>query len=135
MDIHVLGENSRHTSVRVSFCFPLQAYACAYIEFSKTINKLNIFKLNTKPRAEPLIIETGRTCSYIIFGPAGPLNWADQILCDTGPFIIETDRTFSYIIFGPAGPLNWADQILCDTGSLNAEFFRFFYNTTCMAKD
>ena len=26
MDLHVLGENSRHTSVRVSFCFHLQAY-------------------------------------------------------------------------------------------------------------
>ena len=80
----ILGENSRHTSVRVSFCFHLQAYACAYIEFSKTIDKLNILKLNTKPRAGPFIIETGRTFSYIIFGPAGPLNWADQILCDTG---------------------------------------------------
>ena len=80
----ILGENSRYTSVRVSFCFHLQAYACAYIEFSKTIDKLKILELNTKPRAGPFIIETGRTFSYIIFGPAGPLNWADQILCDTG---------------------------------------------------
>ena len=78
----ILGENSRHTSVRVSFCFHLQA--CAYKEFSKTIDKLKILKLNTKPRAGPFIIETDRTFSYIIFDPAGPLNGADQILCDNG---------------------------------------------------
>ena len=45
---------------------------------------MKILKLNTKPRAGPFIIETGRTFSYIIFGPAGPLNCADQITCDTG---------------------------------------------------
>ena len=83
MDIHVLGENSRHTSVWVSFCFHLQA--CAYKEFNKTIDKLKMLKLNTKPRAGPFIIETGRIFSYIIFGSAGPLNGADQILCDIGP--------------------------------------------------
>ena len=72
----IVGENSRHTSVRISFCFHLQAIACTYIEFSKTIDKLKILKLNwTKPRAGPFLIETGRTFSYIIFGPAGPLNW------------------------------------------------------------
>ena len=81
----ILGENSSYTSVRVSFCFHLQAYACVYIEFSKTIDKLKILELNTKPKAGPFIIETGRTFSYIIFGSAGPLNGADQILYDIGP--------------------------------------------------
>ena len=59
----ILDENSTHTYVRVSFCFHLQAYT--YIEFIKTIDILKILELNTKPRA-------------------GPFNWADQILCDTG---------------------------------------------------
>ena len=72
----ILGDNSKHTLVRVSVCFHLQA--CVDKEFSKTINKLKILKLNTKPRAGPFVIETGRTFSYMIFGPAGPLNWADQ---------------------------------------------------------
>ena len=66
----ILGDNSRHTSVRVSFCFHLQAYA--YKEFSKTIDKLKILKLNTKPWTGPFIIDTGGTFSYLIFGPAGP---------------------------------------------------------------
>ena len=62
----ILGEHSRHISVRVSFC------SYAYKEFSKTIDKLKILKLNTKPWTGPFIIDTGDTFSYLIFGPAGP---------------------------------------------------------------
>ena len=65
--IDIIGENSRHTSFRVSFCFHL--HARAYKEFSKTIDKLRILKLNTKPKTRPFIIDTGRTFTYIIFGP------------------------------------------------------------------
>ena len=72
--------------LRTVFCFYLQS--CAYKEFSKTINKLKILKLNTKPRTGPFIIDKGRNFSYIIFGPAG--NWADQILCDTGAPVLDS---------------------------------------------
>ena len=75
--------------VRVSFSFHLQA--CAYKKLSQAIDKLKILKLNTKPRAGRFIIETGRAFSYIIFGPAGPLHWADQKLCVTGHKSAQTD--------------------------------------------
>ena len=32
-----------------------------------------------------------RTFSYIIFSTAGPLNWADPILCDIGEVLSETN--------------------------------------------
>ena len=57
-----------------------------------------ILKLNKKPRAGPFIIETGRTFSYIIFGLAGPLNWADQILCDTDPRFCIQFQIFNLLI-------------------------------------
>ena len=64
---------------------------------------MNILKLNTKPRAGPFIIERGRTFSYIIFGPTGPLNWADvdQILCDTGHESAQTDGQTEWFLYTP----------------------------------
>ena len=57
------------------------------LEFSKTIDK---FKILIQYLGPALLLYL----SDIIFGPAGPLNWADQILCDTGRGFVLVGKAF-----------------------------------------